>query len=376
MSGNLTKRERTPEEIGVEVRNLTGAAQAMTLWYAVEIGRRLCEAKELIPHGGWLDWLKSETEFSQPKANRLMRVFEEYGAEQGCLFGAEVKYSTLNNLSFSKALALLAVPDEERESFAAEVGAEALSTRDLEAAIRERDQARRALQTSEARLEDTQRTLAGASQQISELRERLTQAQADVEAADAEAERKERALRVQIAGLEKSVAELEARPVEVAVMEPDPAEVERRAEELVEGKIAEVRNEAEQRVKAAERQEKNADDAAKRATEAREKAEAAARETEKKLRDKIAELEKGLEEAKEAAGAVEDAGPYRAKVEDLQRRLAMADGGVVAFRLRFEAWQQDYAAMMAALEGVAEEKRASCRAAVAAVIGGWSNGEV
>jgi len=348
MSGSLAKRERTPEEIGVEVRNLTGAAQAMTLWYAVEIGRRLCEAKELIPHGGWLDWLKSETEFSQPKANRLMRVFEEYGAEQGCLFGAEVKYSTLNNLSFSKALALLAVPEEERESFAAEIGAEALSTRDLEAAIRERDQARQALQTSEARLTDTQRTLAGAHQQISELRERLTQAQADVEAADAEAERNERALREKIAGLEQSVAELEARPVEVAVMEPDPAEVERRAEELVEGKIAEVRDEAEQRVKAA------------------------ARKTEKKLRDKIAALEKGLEEAKEAAGAVEDAGPYRAQVEELQRRLAMADGGVVAFRLRFEAWQQDYAAMMAALEGVAENTREKCLAAIRAQLVGWS----
>ena len=338
MSGHLTKRERTPEEIGVEVRNLSQQARTISIYYAVEIGRRLTEARELVPHGGWLDWLRDEAGMSQPTANRLMTVFREYGADQQSLFGPVTKYSSLNNLPVSKALALLAVPEEERESFAAEVGAEALSTRELEAAIRERDQVRQALQTSEARLTDAQRTLAGASQQISELRERLTQAQADVEAADTEAERNERALRVQIAGLEQSVAELEARPVEV----------ERRAEELVEGKIAEVRNEAEQRVKAA------------------------ARKTEKKLRDRIAELEKGLEEAKEAAGAVEDAGPYRAQVEELQRRLAMADGGVVAFRLRFEAWQQDYAAMMAALEGVAENTREKCLAAIRAQLVGWS----
>lgn len=372
MSGNLTKRERTPEEIGIEVRNLSQQARTISIYYAVEIGRRLTEARELVPHGGWLDWLRDEAGMSQPTANRLMTVFREYGADQQSLFGPVTKYSTLNNLPVSKALALLAVPEEERESFAAEVGAEALSTRELEAAIRERDQARQALQTSEARLTDTQRTLAGAHQQISELRERLTQAQADVEAADTEAERNERELRVQIAALEQSVAELEARPVEVAVMEPDPAEVERRAAELVVGKIAEVRAEAEQRVKVAKQQEKNADDAAKRATEAREQAEAAARKTEKKLRDKIAALEKGLEEAQEAAGAVEDAGTYRAQVEELQRRLAMADGGVVAFRLRFEAWQQDYAAMMAALEGVAEEKREKCLAAIRAQLVGWS----
>ncbi len=376
MSGNLTKRERTPEEIGVEVRNLSQAARQISVYYAVEIGRRLTEARELVPHGGWLDWLRDEAGMSQPTANRLMTVFREYGADQQSLFGPVTKYSTLNNLPVSKALALLAVPEEERESFAVEVGAEALSTRALEAAIRERDNARQALQTSEARLTDTQRTLAGAHQQISELRERLTQAQADVEAADAEAERNERALREKIAALEKSVAELEARPVEVAVMEPDPEEVERRAAELAGEQVQEIQQDATLRINAANQEAGRAKNERDREADARKNAEADARKLEEKLRGRIAELEKGLEEAKEAAGAVEDAGSYRAQVEELQRRLAMADGGVVAFRLRFEAWQQDYAAMMAALEGVAEDKRERCRAAVAAVIGGWSNGEV
>ena len=115
MSGHLTKRERTPEEIGVEVRNLSQQARTISIYYAVEIGRRLTEARELVPHGGWLDWLRDEAGMSQPTANRLMTVFREYGADQQSLFGPVTKYSTLNNLTVSKALALLAVPEEERE---------------------------------------------------------------------------------------------------------------------------------------------------------------------------------------------------------------------------------------------------------------------
>jgi Rad3-related DNA helicase len=41
-------------------------------------------------------------------------------------------------LPISKALALLSVPESEREDFAAEVGAETISVRELEARVRER----------------------------------------------------------------------------------------------------------------------------------------------------------------------------------------------------------------------------------------------
>lgn len=133
--------ERTPKRIGEEIRSLTYQAKCMTVYFGVEIGRRLVEAKELVGHGGWGNFVQNETEFSQATASRFMKVFEAYGADQIGIFGAEAKSSTLQNLSISNALRLLAVPEEEREGFAAEVDAEHISARELEKVIRERDEA-------------------------------------------------------------------------------------------------------------------------------------------------------------------------------------------------------------------------------------------
>ena len=122
----------TPEKLGAEIRTLTIQAERMTLHFAIEIGRRLVSAKEQVPHGGWAEWLKQETKFSQSTAGRFMKLFEEYGEDQTAIFGVVENSSTLTNLSISNALALLALPEAEREEFAAEVGAESMSARELE----------------------------------------------------------------------------------------------------------------------------------------------------------------------------------------------------------------------------------------------------
>ena len=54
---------RTAETIGSEIRYLSHQAKCMTVWFGVEIGKRLAEAKAMVGHGGWLDFLKNETEF-------------------------------------------------------------------------------------------------------------------------------------------------------------------------------------------------------------------------------------------------------------------------------------------------------------------------
>ena len=117
--------KRTPETVGAEIRGLTAQAKQMTLWFGIEIGRRLCEVKEMIGHGEWLPYLKAQTEFSQSTASRFMTLYREYGAQQQTLFGAEPNYPTLNNLSISNALRLLALPD----ALAARMGSCWLETR-------------------------------------------------------------------------------------------------------------------------------------------------------------------------------------------------------------------------------------------------------
>lgn len=318
---------RTPETVGAEIRNLTSAARYLNVYYAVEIGRRLTEAKELVPHGEWMNWLKEETEFSQPTANRFMRVFAEYGAEQGNLFGAETKYSTLNNLSVSNALRLLAVPEEERESFALEVDAEHLSTKELEEAIRERDEAKKRAEDAEARMN-----------------EYIDKADRNVdhymnESLQFEKENKK---------LQERVKELENRPVDVAVQEPDPAEIERRVTEATE----------------AARKEKDA--AERKLAEEKERAKAAA--------DKLRAQLKAAEDKLAGAGAEDRAAAEAAQAEvaRLQKQLAMSGEAMVTFKLSFQQWQQSYTAMQMALADVPEEQREKCAAAVRAVLESWN----
>jgi chromosome segregation ATPase len=334
-------KERTPEVVGAEVRNLTSAAKYLTVWYAIEIGRRLTEAKELVAHGEWMDWLKNETEFSQSAANRLMRIYVEYGQKMGLGIAPDGNSSTLINMSVSNALKLLTVQEEEREEFALEVDAEHISTRELEEAIRERDEAIKREKEALARENDTKHNLQMAE---SRLEDALREAREEATAARKQNE--------EFSALEKEyidrITALENRPVEVAVQEPDPAEIERLVKEKTDAYKAEK------------------DKALETFAEAQEKAKADA----EKLRERL----KAAEEKLAAAGAEDkaEAQALRGEVETLKKQLAMSSEKLAVFKLRFETWQEDYHRMQQALALVPEEQREKCDAAVKAVLAGWS----
>lgn len=160
-------------DIGIitdEIRAIKYQARVVALYVAVELGRRLVEAKELLPHGAWGDWLRDEAEIKPSTANNYMRLFEEYGASQLTLFGASVKSQTIENLPMSKALLLLAVPAEEREEFAEEVGAEALSVRELKTVIEERDAEKRRADDYAAQIQAAEIARANAEAKAAEAR--------------------------------------------------------------------------------------------------------------------------------------------------------------------------------------------------------------
>ena len=105
---------------------------------AIEIGRRLVEAKAMVGHGNWGTYLKEEVNFSQSTANNMMRLYEEYGTGQTTLFGNSQSFM---NLDPTKALKLLSIPEEERETFVVENDVENKSVRELDELIRQRDEA-------------------------------------------------------------------------------------------------------------------------------------------------------------------------------------------------------------------------------------------
>ena len=146
----LTDRpERTLDMVAAEIRAFT----AGMLNNAIEIGRRMVEAKAMLPYGQFGAWISENTGYSASAANNFMRLFDEYGAMQGSLFGASAESQTFGKLPPSKALALLAVPADEREAFAVENDAERTSVRELKRLIaereRERDEAREDIRTAE-----------------------------------------------------------------------------------------------------------------------------------------------------------------------------------------------------------------------------------
>lgn len=140
---NIIEAEvRDVETVTTEIKMLVTEAQTLALNYAIEIGRRLVEVKQMVPHGDWGNYLKEKVNFSQSSANNFMKIFEEYGDSQLTFFGATAKSQTLGNLPYTKALKLIAVPADERESFVAENDIANISTRELDKIIKERDEAK------------------------------------------------------------------------------------------------------------------------------------------------------------------------------------------------------------------------------------------
>ena len=312
MSGITTLRNI--ETITGEIR----ALQQNTLACAIEIGRRLQEAKELLPYGEFGDWLR-EVDFRPSTANNMMRLFEEYGSPQSALFGAELKSQALEKLSYTKALSLLAVPEEERESFIEANDVENLSTRELDKLVRERDEAQRQQLEAEQEAARKAKALKKAEEEARSLREELE--------------------------------ELKSRPIDVAVKEAGPEELEEaisqalaEAEEKKEKEIAEL----EKKLKAAEKEKADIQEGSSQA---------------------VQEKEKALEELAAAQRRTDE---VERELEALRKAQLMSDPVVTEFKTLFAEVQRQLGRLreLAAGAGENREKLEAALSAMLAAYGG------
>lgn len=272
----------------------------------IGIGQRLIEAKAILPRGEWLPWLEERVEFSERSAQNFMRLAREWSNPQA-----------LADLGASKALTLLALPPEERETFMAEshlVGGEEktvvdMTSRELEKAIKERDAAR---QEAEAARADAQTAEESRAKMEADMRALKEMHQSALDEAEQAAE--------DLLAAEKELEELRNRPVDVAV------EVDR---EAVEKARAEAVAEMQVKVDAAERQRKKAEQRRK-------------------------DAEKALSDAKKEAGAnaaiLSRAEKAEAELAEARRQLEAAaksgaqsaigsDGDLASFKLLFDQAQ-------------------------------------
>lgn len=117
----------------------------------LEIGKRLIAAKDKLTHGEWLPWLE-RVNITPRYAQRYMRLAREW-----------TNATTLTYLGMSKALALLSLPEDTRETFVAEshvvdgveMSVNDMSVRELNEAIRAKQDAERRLSELETRLDET-----------------------------------------------------------------------------------------------------------------------------------------------------------------------------------------------------------------------------
>lgn len=239
----------------------------------LEIGKRLNEAKAQLAHGEWTEWLESKVEFSEASAQRFMRLANEY----------LLNPSPVTDLGASKALILLALPEEERESFISEKheidGEEKsvldMSKRELEKAVKERNDA-----IHQAEL---------AAKDVEELKKKLKYTEMEIEHHKEEVQK-----------AKEELEELKNKPIEVAIQplaDVDMGELKKQAAEEKEAEIEKLKKKID-KLTASEKKAKETADKAKKEIEdvktAQDKTLSAERETNKRLAERVEELNKKL----------------------------------------------------------------------------------
>lgn len=122
--------------------NLAMQAQMFSYGAAMnllQLGRVLTEAKPLVAHGEWTDWVKINAHMPLRRAQEYMQAYKKFGVDQ-----------TIAQLGPSQIIALLPMSDEEREELMAENDVASMTTREIEEAIREQRERLRAEAMAEA----------------------------------------------------------------------------------------------------------------------------------------------------------------------------------------------------------------------------------
>lgn len=172
------------------------------------IGRCLIEAKDMLRHGEWLPWLAEKVGYSEKTAQNFMRLAREFSNPQA-----------IADLGATKALKLLALPADEREQFVADHNVIDMTTRQLEAAIKERDEARAHAQQAEQERSEAQQSAQKLQETLHDVLEDRSDAYQRLEK------------------LTEELDELKARPVEVAVETVVDQEAINKAKDEVRGEM-------------------------------------------------------------------------------------------------------------------------------------------
>lgn len=321
--------------ITAEIRLIQENVQLYVSQATMKIGEKLTEAKELLPHGEFTEWAKSEFGWSERKTQQIMQIYREFSGSQTNLFAPEIKAQTFADLPFSKLLLLTYVPESEREQFVEENNVGDMSVRDMEKLIKEKKAA-----------EERETALKVENEQLKrDISDREKELKSICDSADSYTEE----------AVKTATAEIENRLIgerNAAIREAD-------------NKVAS----AETKMKEAEIKLKKAQEEAKRYAE-----EAA------KSRQDIAELKANPEVPQELidklksqfeAQAKENEEKFRQaqqEAEELKKKLSLASPETQLIKIKLENIERDFDELMKIAAGAEGEKAAKYRKVVEALL--------
>lgn len=327
MSNIITVRDI--DTVTAEIVTIHKHTQRLLLTGAIEIGRRLVEAKSMVNHGEWGAYLEERLGYKSSTANNLMKLYEEYGDNQESLFDNFANSQTFQNLTYTKALAMLALPADLRQTFAEENDVEHMSTREVQGAVQEE------LEKLKAEKAQAEKKLDEACEHNDDLRQRLDEE------------------RVKREDLQEQTGTLGVKI--------DRLQKEKEKAELSEQNALRLVEKLNKKVAAAEKAEQAAKEALKKAQENPEipdtvmeemrqqvAADAAAKATED-LQKQLAAAESA---AKDATAQKEIA---EVQIEELEKQLQAASPNMIRLGAYLEAMQEAWEKFVDVLKDIREE---------------------
>lgn len=182
---------RSIEIVTAEIHTIRDNVARVFMDGVVQIGRRLEEAKQLVPHGEWTDYLDTQLGYKPSTAQNYMRIAREFGDGQMGLSGKTAS-DFFGNLGYSQLLPLLGLPEEEREQLAEEHDLAGMSSREIQALVKERDEAKAAAAAAQEQADKQGQEARSARDALATAKDKLKaekqKAQEQAEAAKANAE--------------------------------------------------------------------------------------------------------------------------------------------------------------------------------------------
>ncbi len=221
---------RSIEIVTAEITMIRDNARKVFLESVIQIGTRLEEAKQMVPQGEWTAYLTDKLGYKPSTAQNYMRIAREFGGGQVSLTG-KTAADAFGQLSYSQILPLLGMAEEEREELAEENDLPSMSSREIAALVKERDEAK----ANAVKLKEKDKLLRSKLREANEERDKAQSSLSDATQREKD--------------LAERLDELEKRPAEVRELTEEELEEIR---EKARAENAEAARAAEERARAAE----------------------------------------------------------------------------------------------------------------------------